>query len=189
MVRYRGVLRVLVVGCLTFALSTFALAQAPASAPAGPDIPEQMSVHADMLQLMRSILYPASNVIFTAQSQDPASFEPAARMSTAPNPFTAAYGQWQAVELAGLALVESANLLTLPRLCGNGRPAPVQDAAWQLWVQEVRDAGLAAYAAAQTKSQEAILDAAGAVSDSCLHCHRQYRQVPGGFENRCPEPN
>ena len=185
MVRNGGVLRVLVVGCLTFALSTFALAQAPA----GPDIPEQMSVHADMLQVMRSILYPASNLIFTAQSEDPASFEPSRRMSTSPNPSTAAYGQWQAVELAGLALVESANLLTLPRLCGNGRPAPVQDEAWLTWVQEVRDAGMSAYEAAQTQSQDAILDAAGAVSDSCLHCHQQYRQVPGGFEARCPEPN
>ncbi len=184
MVRYRGVMRVLVVGCLTFALSTFALAQAPASSGA----PEQTRVYADMLQVMRSILYPAANVIFTAQSEDPEGFEPAARMSTSPNPFTGAYGKWQAVELAGVALAESANLLMIPRLCGNGRPAPVQDAEWQLWVQEVRDAGMAAYAAAQTKSQEAILDAAGAVSDSCLHCHRQYRQVPGGFENRCPEP-
>ena len=46
-----------------------------------------------------------------------------------------------------------------------------------------------AYKAAQTRSQEAILDAAGVVSDSCLHCHRQYRQVEGGFEARCPEPN
>jgi len=185
MVRFGGVLRVLVVGHLTFALSAPVLAQAP---PAD-DASGQMRVYADMLQVMRSILYPASNVIFTAQSEDPASFEPAPRISTSPNLFTGAYGQWQAVELAGLALAESANLLTLPRLCGNGRPAPVQDAAWQLWVQEVRDAGMTAYEAAQTQSQEAILDAAGAVSDSCLHCHQQYREIPGGFEARCPEPN
>ena len=45
---------------------------------------------------------------------------------------------------------------------------------------------MAAYKAAQTQSQDAILVAAGAVSDSCLNCHRQYRQVPGGFANRCP---
>ena len=183
MVGHGGVLRLLIVGVLACALSTFALAQAPA----GSDAPAQTRVHADMLQLMRSILYSASNVIFTAQSEDPASFEPAARVSTSPNPFTGAYGQWQAVELSGLALAESANLLTLPRLCGNGRPAPVQDAAWQLWVQELRDAGMAAYAAGQSESQDAILDAAGAVSDSCLHCHQQYRQVPGGAAARCPE--
>ena len=185
MVRYGGVLRVLVVGCLTLALSTFALAQTPAA----PDAPEQTRVYADMLQVMRSILYPASNVIFTAQSDDPDGFDQTARRSTSPNPFTSVYGGWQAVELSGLALAEAANLLMIPRLCGNGRPAPVQDADWQRWVQEVRDAGMAAYAAAQTKSQDAILDAAGVVSDSCLHCHQQYRQVPGGFEARCPERN
>ena len=183
MVRYGGVLRVLVVGCLTCALSTFVLAQGPA----GRDATTQTRVHADLLQVMRGVLYPASNVIFTAQSEDPAAFEPAARMSTSPNPFTAAYGGWVAVELSGLALAESANLLTIPgRLCGNGRPAPVQNADWQLWVQELRDAGMAAYKAAQTQSQDAILVAAGAVSDSCLNCHRQYRQVPGGAANRCP---
>jgi hypothetical protein len=184
MVRYGGVLRVLVVGCLAFALSTFVLAQAPA----GRDATTQTRSYADMLQVMRAVLYPAANVIFTAQSDDPAAFEPAARMSTSPNPFTAAYGGWMAVELGGLALAESANLLTVPgRLCGNGRPAPVQNADWQLWVQELRDAGMIAYRAAQTESQDAILDAAAAVSDSCLHCHQKYRQVPGGFVNRCPE--
>ena len=149
MVRYSCVLRVLVVGCLACALSTFVLAQAPT----GRDATTQTRVHADLLQVMRGVLYPASNVIFTAQSDDPAAFEPAARMSTSPNPFTAAYGGWTAVELSGLALAESANLLTIPgRLCGNGRPVPVQNADWQLWVQELRDAGLAAYKAAQTKS-------------------------------------
>jgi len=185
MVRYGGVLRVLLVGCLAVALSTITLAQTPAT----PEAPAQTRVYTDMLGLMRSILYPASNVIFTAQSDDPEGFERTGRASTSPNPFTSVYGGWQAVELAGLALAESANLLLIPRLCGNGRPAPVQDAAWQMWVQEVRDAGMVAYAAAQTRSQDAILDAAAAVSDSCLHCHRQYRQVDGGFEARCPEPN
>ena len=182
MVRYRGVLRVTVVGCLAFVPSTFVSAQAPA----GGDATTQTRVHANMLQVMRGVLYPISNVVFTAQTEDPAAFEPAARVSTSPNPFTSAYGGWTAVELSGLALAESANLLTIPgRLCGNGRPAPVQNADWQLWVQELRDAGIAAYEAAQTESQEAILDAAGAVSESCLHCHQKYRQVPGGLVNRC----
>ena len=92
MVRYRGVLRVLVVGCLTFALSTFVLAQAPASRDATAQTPE----YADMLQVMRAVLYPAANVIFTAQTEDPAAFEPAARMSTCPSRIRcqAATGSW-----------------------------------------------------------------------------------------------
>jgi hypothetical protein len=139
-----------------------------------------------MLQVMRAVLYPASNVIFTAQSDDPATFKPSLRPSTSSDPLTSAYGGWEAVENSGLALAESANLLIVPgRTCANGKPAPIQNADWQLWVQELRDAGMAAYKAAQTKSQDAILEAAAVVSDSCLHCHTKYRQVPGGMPNRC----
>lgn len=182
MVRCGGVLRVCVAGFLVCAFSGFGSAQAPA----GRGATAQTRVHANMLQVMRAVLYPASNVIFTAQTEDPATFKPSARPSTSSDPFTSAYGGWEAVENSGLALAESANLLTIPgRLCGNGRPAPVQNADWQKWVQELRDAGMAAYKAAQTKSQNAILEAAGVVSDACLHCHEKYRQGPGGFANRC----
>jgi len=182
MVRCGGVLRVLAIGFLVLALADFGSAQAPA----GRGATAQTRVHANMLQVMRAVLYPASNVIFTAQTEDPAAFKPSARTSTSSDPFTSAYGGWMAVEHSGLALAESANLLTIPgRLCGNGRPAPVQNADWQKWVQELRDAGMAAYKAAQTKSQDAILEAAGVVSEACLHCHEKYRQVPGGFANRC----
>jgi cytochrome c556 len=66
-------------------------------------------------------------------------------------------------------------------MCANGKPAPIQNADWQMWVQELRDAGMAAYTAAQKKNQDAILDAAGVVSEACQHCHDKYREVP----NRC----
>lgn len=145
----------------------------------------QTRVYATMLQLMRGVLYPASNVIFTAQADDPMSFKPARRPSTSPDPFTGAYPGWEAVENSALALTEAANLLLLPRPCGNGRPAPVQNADWQLWVQQLRDAGITAYKAGQAKDQDQILLAAGDVNDACLRCHLKYRQVPGGFPNRC----
>lgn len=182
MVHWYGVRLVLAVGFLLLASMYVGFAQAPASrdAPA-----QQPRVYADMLQLMRGILYPASNVIFTAQSDDPAMFKPALRPSTSPDPFTSAYGGWEAVENSGMALAEAANLLIIPRVCGNGRPAPVQNADWQLWVQELRDAGMAAHKAGQAKNQDSILEAAGAVADACLHCHAKYRQVPGGIPNRC----
>ena len=162
----------LVVGALVGAVSPQGSAQAPAPAAAA-----QPRVHANMLQLMRGVLYPASNVVFTAQADDPASFKPGLRPSTSPDPFTSAYGGWEAVENAGLALSESANLLIIPRQCGNGRPAPVKNADWLLWVQELRDAGMASFKAAQSKDQDAILDAAGVVSDACSHCHDKYREV------------
>jgi hypothetical protein len=147
---------------------------------------EAARVHGDMLQLMRGVLYPASNVIFTVQTEDPAVIKPADKPSTSSDPLTSAYGGWTAVENSGIALAEAANLLIIPgRRCGNGRLAPIQNADWQLWVQELRDAGMAAYKAAQTKNQDAILEAAGVVAESCAHCHQKYRQVPGGFANRC----
>jgi hypothetical protein len=158
-------------------------AQAPAGRGAAAPQPR---VYANMLQVMRAVLYPASNVIFTAQSDDPATFKPATRPSTSSDPLTSAYGGWEAVENSGLALAEAANLLIVPgRTCANGKPAPIQNADWQLWVQELREAGMAAYKAAQTKSQDAILEAAAVVADACLHCHVKYRQVPGGMPNRC----
>jgi cytochrome c556 len=54
-----------------------------------------------------------------------------------------------------------------------------------MWVQELRDAGMGAYKVGQAKNPDAILDAAAAVSDACLHCHQKYRNVPGGIPNRC----
>src|SRR5687767_12411840 len=99
-------------------------------------------VHGNLLQVMRGVLFPASNIVFAAQD-DPATFKAADDPSTSPNPLTSVYGQWQAVENAGITLAESANLLTIPgRTCSNGKPAPVANADWQKFVQGLRDAGM-----------------------------------------------
>lgn len=166
-------------------------AQAPARgtpAPArGTGAAQAARVHGTLLQVMRGILYPASNVIFAAQGDDPATIKPATPdPATSPNPLTSSYGGWTAVENSGIALAEAANLLIIPgRRCSNGKPAPIQSVDWQMWVQELRNAGMASYKAAQAKNQDAILEAAGAVSEACQHCHDKYREVPGGVANRC----
>jgi hypothetical protein len=132
----------------------------------------------NLLQVMRGIIYPASNVIFAAQSEDPGTIKPASDPSTSPNPLTSTYGGWAAVENAGHALVESTNLLTIPgRVCSNGRPAPVAAADWKMFVQELRDAGMVTVKAAQAKNQDAVIDAAGVVAEACAHCHDKYREV------------
>ena len=149
----------------------------PAAKPAAGTAPAPR-VQTDLLHLMRGIMYPASNVIFAAQTDDPATIKPAADPSTSPNPLTSVYGGWAAVENAGYALAESSNLLLLPgRMCSNGRPAPTQNADWQMWVQEMRDAGLATVKAAQARNQDAVVDAAGVVAEACAHCHDKYREV------------
>jgi len=185
MVRCGGVRRVLVLGILVLAPAYigFAAAQAPAGRGGAPL--QQPRAYANMLQLMRGTLYPQSNVIFTAQVQDPASFKPAAHESTSSDPFTSAYGGWQAVENSGMAMAETANLLLVPRQCSNGKPAPVQNADWQMWVEELREASLGVYKAGQAKNDDVVLEAADKLATACLHCHAKYRNVPGGNANRC----
>ena len=161
------------------------IAAASAQAPARATAPPQPRVYANMLQLMRGTLYPQSNVIFTAQIEDPASFKPAAHESTSSDPFTSSYGGWLAVENSGMAMAETSNLLLVPRQCSNGKPAPIQNADWQMWVQELREASLSVYKAGQAKNDEVVLDAADKLATACLHCHAKYRNVPGGNVNRC----
>ena len=153
-------------------------AQAPAAAaPAKLD--------ANMAQLMRGILYPASNVLFAAQ--EPLNKQPKpADASTSPNPITSTYGDWVAVENAGLALAEASRLLTIPgRMCSSGHVAPVARADWIKFTAGLRKAGLEAYAAAKKKSNDAMSDVSGNVSDACQACHDVYREKKGGVKDRC----
>jgi len=178
-----GVRGMFVIGLVVLASAygavVFAQARAGRGAPppAAPTTP-QPRVYANMLLLMRGTLYPQSNVIFTAQVEDPASFKPAAHQSTSSDPFTSAYGGWEAVENSGMGMAETANLLLFPRQCSNGKPAPVQNADWQMWVQELRDAAVEVYKAGQAKTDEAVLEAADKLATACLHCHAKYRNVP-----------
>lgn len=138
-----------------------------------------MQVETDMLQLMRGILYPASNVVFSAQSDNPADAKPAEgqdpAMST--DPLTSTFGGWQAVETAALALAESANLLLIPeRTCSNGVPVPVGDPDWGKFVQALRDAGRQAYQAAQSRNQDKMIEVAETLSVACANCHRKWRE-------------
>src|SRR6187455_3480903 len=129
------------------------IAQAPAT-----DAPQQ--VHANMNQLMRGVLYPAANVVFSAQADNPAEvkFIPGHDPNMSTDPLTSSFGGWQAVENAALALAESATLLTIEgRRCSNGVTVPTKDPAWVAFVQEVRDASMKAYTAAQSKDQDTMI--------------------------------
>jgi hypothetical protein len=142
-------------------------------------------VHANLNQLMRGVLYPAANVVFFAQSENPAAVKQAPDPGMATDPLTSTFGGWQAIENASLALAESANLLLVPgRVCSNGAPVPIADPAWTTFVQEVRDAGMKTYKAAQAKDQEKMIELSETVSAACAHCHRKWRdrKTPA---NRC----
>src|SRR5262245_25623736 len=130
-------------------------ATAQTSAPAAK--PE---VHADLNQLMQSIVYNAANVLFSTQTEDPAVLErpPVRDPATATDPLVSVFGGWQAIENSALALAESANLLLVPgRVCSNDAPAPITDPDWSKFVQELRDVGLTDYAAAQAQDRDRML--------------------------------
>jgi hypothetical protein len=165
-------------------------AQTPARnpAPAQPRVSAgapAARVQANLAQLMRGTLYPASNVIFAAQDQNPADVPPAKDPSAAPNLLASSYGKWDAVENSALAIAEVANLLALPgRKCSNGRDVPLQNADWAKFVQGLRDAGMVVYKAAQSKSQDKIVDAADTMTTACANCHDKYREKPD-LADRC----
>jgi len=153
-------------------------APAKAKAKSVPAAPASRNP-ATLAQLMKGILFPSSNVIFFAQSDNPNDVPQAKDPAMAINPLASSYGKWEAVENASLAIVEAANLLTLPgRKCSNGLSVPLTNADWPKLVQGLRDAGMAAYKAAQTKNQDKILDAADVMTTACANCHDKYREKP-----------
>src|ERR1700694_1892548 len=143
-----------------------------------PSTNSAQEVHADLNRLMRGVLYPAANVVFFAQAENPADVKPNTGQdpSMSTDPLTSTFGGWQAIENAALALAESANLLLIPgRVCSNGAPAPMKDPAWATFVQELRDAGMKAYQAAQAKDQDKMIDLSETLSAACAGCHRRWR--------------
>jgi hypothetical protein len=139
-------------------------------------------------QLMRGILFPLGNAVFFAQSDDPDALGRDPQPSTSPNPLTGIFGGWQAVENSALALAESADLLLIAgRACSNGEMVDVDDADWIRFVDDLRQKSVAAYEAALTKDQDAMVDASGNLSEACFACHRVYRREPtrGDPTQRC----
>jgi hypothetical protein len=154
----------------------------PGTAPAAG----AAQVHGNLAQVMRGVMFPNSNVIFAAQSTNPKDVKPAKDPSSATDPLESSYGGWAAVENSGLALAEGANLLMIPgRMCQNGKPVPLQNPDWAEFVQGLRDAGMAAYKAAQSKNQDNILMATDTLTTACMKCHDKYREKPGGDKDRC----
>ena len=170
-------LRVLLALLVLGGLSTFSAQRSEAQQARGATAAPV--VEANLAQLMKGILFPNSNVVFFAQSQNPADVPPAKDPSTATDPLADSYGKWEAVENSSLAIAEAANLLTIPgRKCSNGLAVPLGSPDWAKFVQGLRDAGLKAYKAAQSKDMDKVLDAADTMTTACANCHDKYREKP-----------
>jgi hypothetical protein len=136
----------------------------------------KQQVYAVLGQIMKGIMFPASNVIFAAQKQNPADVTPAKDPSTATDLLDGSYGKWEAVENSALAIAETANLLTLPgRKCLNGRDVPVKDLDWPPLVRALQEAAMITYKAAQSRSQDKVINAAATLNAACANCHDMYR--------------
>ena len=129
-----------------------------------------------MQQLMQGIVFPNANVIFAAQTVDPASIQRDAQPSLSTNALTGLYGGWQAIENSGLALAEAADLLNARgRVCSNGRPVPVGEADWKAAVAALRESGFEVAGAARARSQDRMGDVTEGLTNACSGCHRIYR--------------
>jgi cytochrome c553 len=178
------------------ASATAAPATASTSGPA-PAFPAT----GNLSQLMRGIMFPNSNILFTVQTHDPAEKKKVGDAAADAGGFNWSmwgsdlYSGWEIVDYAAIALAESAPLMLTPgRRCENGKPVPVNDPDWIRFTKEMADVGRAAYSASQTRNQEKVSDITGDVADSCLHCHQVFRDRirrprtggdPSNKEQRC----
>ena len=163
------------------ALPTVATASASAG---GGDL--SVAPIANLAQLMRAIAFPASNIVFNVQIKDPGAEEPP---PTGTRPFDfvewgdTVYPGWESIDLAALAIAESAPLFLAPgRRCENGRPVPVDRADWQEYTAAVVEAGRAAYRASQSRDWDAVIAVTDQLNEACANCHGVYRDV--GAEGR-----
>jgi cytochrome c553 len=163
--------------------------------------PAAFSATGNLNQLMRGIMFPNSNIIFTVQTHDPAEKKTAGDAANANGGFnwtmwgSDLYSGWEIVDYAAIALAESAPLMLTPgRRCENGKPVPVNDPDWIRFSKEMAEVGRAAYRASQSRNQEKVSDISNDVSDACLHCHQVFRDKirrgrtgpdPSGKELRC----
>lgn len=194
-----------VAGALSaMALTLSARGQAPAVQGGGDPVARAAGAQelklpplSNMAQLMRGVYFTNSNLIFTVQTRDPgAPPESAAPDAAAPSGGfsfvdwgAGIYTGWQLVDNAAAALADASTLLVTPgRLCENGRPVPVTDPEWITFTQEMYDAALVTYKASQARSQQAVSDATGQLSDACFNCHSVYRDRRGGRRGAPPPP-
>jgi mono/diheme cytochrome c family protein len=144
--------------------------------------PLSLPASGNVAQVMRGILFPSANLLFSVQSIDPGTRKPpsnAAAPTGAVDWLTwggSVYKGWEMVDYAAISIAESATLMLTPgRRCENGKAVPVTDPDWIKFTQQLADAGRAAYKASQTRDQEAASDSTNQLNDSCMSCHRVFR--------------
>jgi len=160
------------------AFPAVAVAQTPP--PAGPS--SLFPPTGNLAQVMRGILFPSSNIIFTVQSVDPGVKKKLVDTGKEVGFDWLVWGGdvykgWEVVDYAAVAIGESAQMMLTPgRQCENGKPVPVNDPDWIKFTKELAEAGKAAYKASQTRNQDVVSENTNQLNDSCSHCHNVFRR-------------
>ena len=138
----------------------------------------------NLAQIMRGILFPSSNLIFSVQGQDPAApkppYKPDAGGFNWADWGAGIYSGWEMIDYAAISIGDVAPLLLVPRRCENGRAAPVEREDWVKFTRGMVDAAREVLKAAQTRKQDLVSDATNNLADACLNCHVVYRDKEGG---------
>ena len=150
-------------------------AQAPGTKP-GAAIPAP-HVGGTLAQIMRANLFHNSNLLFAAQTADPA--DPQKPLDASFGIFAKVYYGWPVIENAAIAMIEAPDWILKPgRFCSNGRPVPVERPDFRKFAEDLAVAGRFALKVAQSKSMENMIEAGSRVSDACGACHTVYRDNP-----------
>ncbi len=138
----------------------------------------------NLAQLMRGIFFPNSNLIFTVQTHDPGAPKPAPSAAEQAGGFSwvdwgaGIYAGWELVDNAAIALADASPLMLTPGIrCENGRLAPVTDADWIRFTEQMIAVARQTYRVTQSRSQEAVSEVTGDLSDACANCHQAYRDI------------
>lgn len=182
-----------VLSAFLFAVAVAGCQQATAP-PSTPSVPAPRP-YGTLAEVMRSIPFPNSNIIFDTQTTDPGAAKKTTDKSStaaaggATGVYSSVYSGWQGVEQSAIALSETATLIMVPgRKCENGLPVPLDQANFRKAAEGLVAAGQAAYKAAKSKNLDAMVEVSGTISDACAACHEKYRDVPEGKMRCVPVP-
>lgn len=143
-------------------------AQGPSNEPIGT-----------LAEVMRGLIFPASNRLSDVQTVDPATpeFDPKNPNDERPSAnFSQIYTGWPTVDNAAVALAEVAKLIMIPgRLCENGEPVPVEQDNFMQWARDLQAVGVKALAASRSRNLEAVVEVNNDIFEACSNCHGFYR--------------
>ncbi len=117
---------------------------------------------ASVKQIMKGIVGPAANVVFSAVSTTTTARGVEEKAPQTPE-------EWEAVGNSAAALIESGNLI----LMGN---RAIDQGDWAKFSRQMIEAGKVALKATQDKSADGVLASGEAINASCDDCHLKYER-------------